>query len=313
MPSKRTHEEFYDIVEKLGNNEYELLSIYEKCNVKVTLKHIKCGNIYEVYPRDFMRLEGGRRCPRCSGKQVKTHETFKEEIYNLPKGNEYTILSEYVNNKTRVLFKHNVCGLEFSMTPVNFYRENRCPKCSKRYRKTTEYLNNEIDLLTKGEYKLLSDYKNSRTEVTLLHLSCNNIFKVIPYKFLVEKVRCPKCSPRSKAEEIIDTVLSNYNLKFNREVILPGCKYKNNLKFDFQVYLNDSKFIMIEYNGKQHYEEVKFNGNTTKHDLKTTQIRDSIKKEYCSRYGIPLIIIPYTEFNTIESSLYRILSDYNVI
>ena len=68
--NKKTHQEFYEQVKKLTNNEYELLSKYESPDIPVLLKHTKgCGGTFEMKPTNFI---GGGRCKAC-----KPHITRK--------------------------------------------------------------------------------------------------------------------------------------------------------------------------------------------------------------------------------------------
>ena len=68
------------------------------------------------------------------------------------------------------------------------------------------------------------------------------------------------------------------------------CRYKLPLPFDF--YLLDYN-ICIEYHGIQHYEpRSKFGGEI---EYEKTILRDTIKKEYCLKQNIPLLIISYNE------------------
>jgi len=46
---KKTQEEFEKEIEKLGNNEYKVLGIYDKNNKPVKIKHLKCGCYWSLY------------------------------------------------------------------------------------------------------------------------------------------------------------------------------------------------------------------------------------------------------------------------
>ena len=78
---RKTTENFKKEVYDLVKGEYEVLGDYVNSKIKVTMEHIKCGNIYEVLPTSF--LYQGARCPKCSAiiggkKQRKTIEEFKK-------------------------------------------------------------------------------------------------------------------------------------------------------------------------------------------------------------------------------------------
>jgi len=73
----------------------------------------------------------------------------------------------------------------------------------------------------------------------------------------------------------------------------PVAKYP--LPFDF--YLPDYN-TCIEFNGKQHYEPIKYFGGIDY--FKLINERDKIKSKYCNENNIRLIIIKYNE-NIINS------------
>lgn len=64
--------------------------------------------------------------------------------------------------------------------------------------------------------------------------------------------------------------------------------------------------IAYEYQGEQHYYLVNFGGcddETAKENFRVSQIRDNIKREYCKEHRIPLIEIPYWEYDNMEDFL----------
>lgn len=77
---------------------------------------------------------------------------FENEVFNLVK-DEYKVISNYINNKKKVKFKHNKCGNIFFMSPHNFLDQGqRCPKCNKIFSKKEEYISSILDSLN-IEYK----------------------------------------------------------------------------------------------------------------------------------------------------------------
>ena len=114
--------------------------------------------------------------------------------------------------------------------------------------------------------------------------------------------RCPKCN-ESKGEKRIAEILDKYNIKYEQEKWFDDCRNKKPLRFDF--YLLDYN-IPIEYQGIQHYEPIKAFGG--KKAFKRRQKRDKIKQKYCQKNKIPLIAIPYTEFDNIETILQKKLN-----
>lgn len=139
---KRTQEQYEEEVNKLTKGEYSVVGKYINVDTKVLMRHNceTCNNHeWEIKPNNFFN---GQRCPKCQHRSYKkTTEEFKKEVYSLIE-DEYSVLEEYKNTKTKILFKHNKCGNEFKMMPAHFLRGVRCPFCneSKGEQKIRYYL-----------------------------------------------------------------------------------------------------------------------------------------------------------------------------
>lgn len=130
MTPKKTHEEFLQQVYNLVGNDFTILGQYKHSHQKIEVQCKKCNYIYLTQPSAFLT---GKGCPKCAingraNKFKKTTEQFVEEISNLV-GQEYEVLSEYVNNNTKVKMKHNICNNIIEIVPNNFLRGSRCSKC----------------------------------------------------------------------------------------------------------------------------------------------------------------------------------------
>ena len=123
----------------------------------------------------------------------KTHEQFIKEVFK-EVGNEYTILGQYLNSKTKIEIKHNKCGYTFNMQPHNFIDlSQRCPRCAANARKTNKQFLQEVYQLVGNEYTFLEAYVTNNTLIKVKHNKCGHIYKVRPSNFLSGK-RCPKCA-----------------------------------------------------------------------------------------------------------------------
>lgn len=125
----------------------------------------------------------------------KTTKQFKQEVYDLV-GDEYTVLGEYKNSKTKVLMKHNKCNTEWKVVPNNFLRGTRCPNCEPNHheKKTYNQVLKEIKEQVGNHYTLLSNtYVNADSKLTFRHNDCGNVFKMSAYLFLIVGQRCPAC------------------------------------------------------------------------------------------------------------------------
>ena len=102
---------------------------------------------------------------------------------------------------------------------------------------------------------------------------------------------CPNCNI-SKGEEKIKKILINNKIKFEQQYRFRGLQSKRMLKCDFYL---PNHMVVIEFNGRQHYEPVKaFGGNIA---FIESQKRDEIKKLFLKENNIRLLEIHYKALN----------------
>lgn len=127
---KLTKEEFVEKSNTTHNNKYNY-SLVNYIN-SVTKVKIICEEhgIYTQIPHAHMK---GQSCPFCpkkhGGYERLSIEILKERCYKLHK-DEYLILStEYINNSTKIMIKHNKCLNEYTVKPIHFFNGSCCPNC----------------------------------------------------------------------------------------------------------------------------------------------------------------------------------------
>jgi len=89
---------------------------------------------------------------------------------------------------------HNMCNNVYEVSPDNFYRGKRCPKCFGGVRKTNSEFINEVEELVGNEYTFLETYVNGHTPIKVIHNCCGNEYNVSPTSFLRSGSRCPICA-----------------------------------------------------------------------------------------------------------------------
>jgi Zn ribbon nucleic-acid-binding protein len=308
---KKTNDEFITEVYNLVGNEYEFLEDYQNGRTKLLCHHIKCGHKWYVTPKGF--LFNNNRCPYCSNRNViKTNKQFAIEVFDLV-GDAYEFLEEYKGSHVKIKCKHVKCGHTWSITPRSFLNGTRCPMCScKKPMKTTEQFKKEVYDLVGDEYTVLEDYLGADTKIKMRHNSCGHIWNITPAHFLSNR-RCPICT-KSKGEQNIAKYLQTNNINYIQEYRLTDCKNKTGYILPFDFYLPDYN-LLIEYDGEQHFEPVTFGGIPQEKALKNfkkQEIRDKIKNDYCILNNLPLLRIPYWEFNNIEEILNNKLNELEV-
>lgn len=303
-----SHEDYVKKIYELTQDEYTVLGKYKNSSTKIKMRHNckSCNNyIYMVKPNDFIT---GYRCPKCGGTKKLEQNEFIQKVYD-KHGKNYTILSQYKNNRTKVLVRHNKCNNEWYVTPNNLLDRNvECPHCCGKnlYRDTQSY-KQEIKDMYDNEYELLDEFINTKTKIEMKHNLCGNIFEMSPNHFL-NGTRCPICN-KSKGELLIDKYLEKNNYYFSRQYRFSDCKNKRMLPFDFAIFEDKEQIklkCLIEYDGEQHFKPVRF-GNVpiqkAEQNLIKVKENDNIKNKYCKKNNIKLIRISYLEKENIDNIL----------
>lgn len=123
--------------------------------------------------------------------KAMTDKEFKQRVKELT-GSEYTVIDTYSKSGIKLNIKHNTCGNIWSITPNNFLRGKRCPKCNLK--KTTNQYSKEVSALTNGSIILIGKYKGYQKQTEYKCLKHNYIFTNTPKQFLNTTFYCPKCA-----------------------------------------------------------------------------------------------------------------------
>ncbi len=309
MAKRKTTDKFKQEVLDAVGDEYKVTGEYVKAKTKIGFFHFKCSQPFDMTPDNF---KNGQRCPHCFGKKRKTTQQFKEEVFKL-EGDKYEVIGEYVNTKTKIDILHNECGSVYHVTPQQFIRGDRCTNC--RYKKvsemkslTLEEFKERVYSQVQDEYVVIGEYTGANEPIKMIHKVCGQEISMTPNNFYHHKKRCMYCSGSKGELAVLEWLVAN-SFSFKKEYKFEDCKNKRVLPFDFAVLNNDEDVkMLIEFHGIHHYESVKGWGGRGK--LERAKLTDGIKEKYCIDNGIELIVIPYWDFDKIESILEeRLLSE----
>jgi hypothetical protein len=316
----KTHKQFEKEVDDLTSGEYTVISQYTHSNQKVTMLHNACGYKWDILPNSFT---SGTRCPICMIKlqginNRVTSEEYRHRVYNLV-DDEYSVISDYKTSMEKVELHHHICGRNYWVEPHSFLKGHRCPYCAQRgqpQKSHSSFIKDVKEVFDLREYTFLSKYNGATEYITIKHNPCAYIFKMMPNNFIKSK-GCPSCNSSSKGEMQVHNILQKFNVAFKKEFVFEDCRYKYPLPFDFAI-LNPNcrSELLIEYDGEQHFKPVNFGGISDKdaqNNFKRTQHNDQIKNQYCKDNNIPLLRIPYWEFDNIESILEEWLTEQGVL
>lgn len=100
---------------------------------------------------------------------------------------------------------------------------------------------------------------------------------------------------KSKGEMIINNWLQAHNFDFRSQYSFDNCFLSTGRRpfFDFAIFKDGRPWLIIEYNGRQHYEAT--GGWNTEEEFAKTQRRDREKLQWCKDNHYPVLIIKYDE------------------
>lgn len=309
-PTMKTHEKYLEEVYNLVQDGYSILGIYIGNSIPILTRHNLCGNEYNVSPSNF--LDNNRRCPECQKeisikKRTLTPEEFKLKVEaNSP--NKYTLLESYIHSNIHILIRYNECGHEEYVNPSSILKGIGCKTCrdirtGEIHGKTHQKFIEDVCMLVGDEYSVLEPYEKAVLPIKSRHNKCGKEFYKRPSAFLRGE-RCPICNNHPKGERKIIDHLELKNISYIPQYSFADCKNKRVLLFDFAIFMNNILVALIEYDGEQHFRPVDFFGGEK--GFNERKFNDQIKNNYCLSSNIPLLRIPYWDFNSIE----KILNDF---
>jgi len=181
-----------------------------------------------------------------------------------------------------------------------------CPKCAKKrdierlkgYNKERTFSNEEIQEKLNKKFNgsiIIINYISMRAQNTFKCLDCEYEFMIKGYSIFSNDRHsgCPNCKTGSNGERAVRTILKEKNIVFNEQVTIKGLNGIKGSPLRIDFYLVDYD-IYLEYNGRQHYTAVAYDGNEVNAIKKFNdqKANDKIKKDFLKD---KLLIIRYDE------------------
>lgn len=291
MTKKVTTELFIENAQRIHKNKYDYSKTkYLKAREKVIITCPKHGDFLQT-PNSHLN---GNGCPRCKDESTGdrcrlTTEIFIDnskkihgELYNYSKVN-------YKGNKEKVEIICQTHG-SFWQYPGNHLKGCGCPECKgNRISKTKtstkeEFIEKAIAVHgNKYDYSKVN-YIRSTMPVEIICKKHNTSFWQDPGNHLQGK-GCPICNS-SKLESLVRENLYNNNINYEEQKTWDWLVYRTPQRVDF--FLPDYNLV-IECQGIQHFEEVKFFGG--KENLVDVINRDKNKQKLCIEHGFSIIYV----------------------
>jgi hypothetical protein len=296
MSKRKTKLEWQTESDLIHNNEFEILEEPTSGQQNIDILHKKCGNIISIKLNNHLK----RYCKYCSKKSKKEYQNLSDLIHS----NEFEILEEPNNVKSKIKILHKKCGNILNMTMNNHINhKNGCKACSKYSLKSNQYWINKCKEIWNNDYIILDEVTNCNNKVRINHTICGRTHLKSMDSFIHGKRGCPYCynTDLKYAEKYVMNYLDSIGLKYETEkkfkdLVNPETGRK--LRFDFWI---PSKNLIIEVNGIQHYKAIECWGGE-KYFQKQIY-RDNIKKNYLINNNINLLIINNKQLTKIKEYL----------
>ena len=153
----RRQNEFKEKLSKVWGNTFEPLEPYTARKTPIRFYDHEHREEVVIKPDNLLRGFGN---PNYKSNKKKTTEEFKQEVYDLV-GDEYSVLSDYIQAYDKVKFRHNTNNNTFEMTPHNFLRGQRDPLVTQP-KGETEIIKILEDRGIKYEYQHVLPHKGAR-------------------------------------------------------------------------------------------------------------------------------------------------------
>jgi len=281
MAKKLTFEQFLEKSKLKHGEKYDYSLVkYQSSNRQVSIICPKHG-MFQQKPYDH--YNGNVGCPICGKKKLNTEDFVEKSKLKHGEKYDYSLVKYGKNNVDEVKILCTIHGV-FEQKPLLHLRGSGCPICSGNIKKTTEQFIEKSKLKhgEKYDYSLV-EYKN---KLTIVNIICpkHGIFQQRPDLHL-QGFGCKICN-ESKLEKKVRDFLESKKIKFVPQKKFTDCKNVLPLSFDFFLI---EKNVLLECNGIQHYEPVEYFGGQKRY-LKQ-KLNDNIKKNFCKKNGIRLLII----------------------
>ena len=267
-----------NLLQKKAEN-FILLS-FEGTDKEAAFLHNECGKPFTHVFRTFLDHPN---CPYCTIRYMhKDEDMFKRQIKDLT-GDEYSLVSAYVDKDTRVKIRHNKCGKVFECLPRHFTDDGqRCPDCTRAI--TDTKFSELVQTISKGKYavqgkttanlyRILNTETGAALESTKARIM-QELLRPTPSDMLPLDGKGRAEMPVTTEDKIMEWLHEHYSedeLIFLEDIRIPEISYKL-LKSRVTDLVNKGKLYRIGF------------GILAFHRMELTD-QDLIRKRYLIRHG----------------------------
>ena len=196
------HESFVTALAKIQPN-IEVLEEYKGVNIPLTVNNKTCcHSTWKARPYTLLKGVGCPECGRITAAKTKTrtHQDFKVEMLQIAPTIE--IVGKYTKVTDRIEVYCKQCGYSWKPLGYSLLSGKGCPHCSaisgaknrvnKLSVKTTAQFQKELSEINPN-IKVIDEYINNKTKISVECLMCGNKWNVVPAS-LLNGHGCPECA-----------------------------------------------------------------------------------------------------------------------
>lgn len=140
----------------LGKGKFTIISVGKNIE-DVMVRCNECGFVFQLSYTEWLKKG---HCPNC--KNVKKY--VENRVKDLT-GNDYSIIDDIKDTRTKIRFLHNKCGQILICTPEQFLYGLRCKYCKEYHFKTNDEFARFVSYITFGRYRVLKINGNSMVTI----------------------------------------------------------------------------------------------------------------------------------------------------
>ena len=172
--------------------------------------------------------------PKRSNKK-KTQKEYVEEVKI--KNPNVTVIGTYINARTKILHKCNICNYEWEIKPSHILNGTGCPNCfserQKLKRKTHEQFIKDVSIVN-NNITIIGIYNGSKNPIECKCNKCGYMWNPTPSDILSGN-GCPKCAKnmRKTNDEFVNDMNSiNPNIEIIGEYVNANTPIKCKCKIE---------------------------------------------------------------------------------
>lgn len=275
----------------LTNQKFSKLTVLEKAskrNDKYTrwICQCECGKQVEVRT-DYLRNGHTTSCGCEKAKHFKKYDLKGQKFGRL------TVIAPAPPESQKCICD---CGNEINVLTYNLISGNtQSCGCLQKDRASEASFISLVGQIF-GKLTVIERVENNRFNHVCYKCKCECGGEVIVDATNLRNGNTNSCGCiKSKGEMIINNWLQQHNFDFRSQYSFDGCVLSTGRRpfFDFVLFKNDKPYLVIEYNGRQHYAAT--GGRNTEEAFEQTQRRDREKLQWCEDNHYPVLVIKYDE------------------